>query len=180
MYHLPAGYPGVVSEHLPVTGQFTLEAEFMVIKYFGIGFSTGVGGHSGGSYLFLSGIAYGREINVPLGAIANFHFFQFAVDKSQSKKAKLVSEYLDIYLGASAGAGIAIYPRFVDYVHGSSSEYKTVCNALLYAGPHIGLHAYLSPVIGVRAEFGYGKTLASLGMTFRFIGDSEIPKHNEE
>ena len=134
--------------YLPITGQVNFQGEFGVYKYLGLGFTTGFGGrtHYGNNY---SG-----EFNIPLGIIFNFHFYQLIADKKSKAKH---ADKLDLYVGASAGSGIAI------------AYYKNLSRTtpLAFGGVHFGLRYYFSPKVGVNGEFGWGKSLANVGFVFK-------------
>ena len=124
----------------PITGQVNFQGEFGIHKYLGLGFTTGFGGrtHYGNSYI--------GEFNIPLGIIFNFHFYQLIADKKSKAKH---ADKLDLYVGASAGSGIAI------------AYYKNLSRTtpLAFGGLHFGLRYYFSPKVGVNGEFGWGKSL---------------------
>ena len=132
----------------PVTGQVNFQGEFGIHKYLGLGFTTGFGGrtHYGNSYI--------GEFNIPLGIIFNFHFYQLITDKKSKAKH---ADKLDLYVGASAGSGIAI------------AYYKNLSRTtpLAFGGLHFGLRYYFSPKVGVNGEFGWGKSLANVGFVFK-------------
>ncbi len=130
-----------------ITGQLNLQGEFGIHKYVGIGFTTGLG--------FAGGYAYASsEVNFPVGAVANFHFWQLIDDKVSSD---MHSGKLDVYGGASIGSGIAI----LSYGGGSDGL------ALLFVGPHVGARYYFNDVFGVNAEMGYGKVLINGGIVLK-------------
>ncbi|MES2619955.1 MAG: hypothetical protein V4615_03815, partial [Bacteroidota bacterium] len=85
--------------YTPITGQLNFQGEFGVHKYVGVGFTTGIGG--AGSYYGWSG-----EMNIPIGVIANFHFYQLIDDKVS---ADIHSDKLDVYGGLNIGSGVAFF-----------------------------------------------------------------------
>ncbi|MCC6585015.1 MAG: hypothetical protein IT271_15035, partial [Chitinophagales bacterium] len=117
-------------------------------KYLGLGFTTGFGGRT--HY----GRNYSGEFNIPLGIIFNFHFYQLIADKKSKAKH---ADKLDLYVGASAGSGIAI------------AYYKNLSRTtpLAFGGLHFGLRYYFSPKVGINGEFGWGKSLANVGFVFK-------------
>lgn len=131
-----------------VTGQLNLQGEFGIHKYVGIGFTTGLG--FAGGYSF----GYTGEVNFPVGAVANFHFWQLIDDKVSND---MHSSKLDVYGGASFGSGVAI----LSYDGGSDAL------ALLFVGPHIGARYYFNDVFGVNAEMGYGKIFINGGIVLK-------------
>lgn len=133
----------------PVTGQFLFQGEFAVHKYVGIGFTTGLGG--GGSWR-----TYYPELNVPIGFIANFHFYQLIADKT-SRDIK--SDKLDIYAGLNIGSGVA-------FVFDGPGNRRGV-HPLFFAGPQLGLRYYFVPKVALNAELGYGKSWANIGFSFK-------------
>ncbi|MBS1593575.1 MAG: hypothetical protein JST90_04585 [Bacteroidetes bacterium] len=151
------GYTG----YSPITGQLCIQGEFAVHKYVGVGFNVGIGGRAASPAGRL-GYGYGwgyPEFNIPLGAIANFHFYQLIADKT-GKGSKMHSDKLDIYAGLNLGTGVAIYPKgnyFAD----------TRAAALFWAGPQVGINYWFKPNIGVQGEVGYGKTFINAGIAFK-------------
>ncbi|MFC2176279.1 hypothetical protein ACFLR1_04860 [Bacteroidota bacterium] len=134
--------------YAPVTGQINVDGEFGVHEYIGVGFSTGLGGRAG---LFTG---YNGSFNIPLAAVANFHFYQLIQDKTG---ANLHADVLDIYAGANLGTGIA----FVFYNSG------TVAAPLVYGGVHVGIRWYFVENIGLTGQFGFGRQLANIGVAFK-------------
>ncbi len=132
----------------PITGQINLQGEFGVHKYVGIGFTTGFGGrsHYGNDYI--------GEFNIPVGIIANFHFYQLIADKRSKAKH---ADKLDLYFGANVGSGIAI--AYYKGLHRTTP--------LAFGGLQFGLRYYFSPKVAVNAEFGWGKSLANIGFSFK-------------
>lgn len=82
------------SFYSPVTGQLTVEGEFGIHKYVGLGFNSGIGGGVGNLF------GYAGSLNVPLGFLANFHFYQLIGDKTGKD---LYQGELDVFVGVSAG-----------------------------------------------------------------------------
>ena len=133
----------------PVTGQLSVEGELGVHQYVGVGFNTGFGG-SGGGLLGSNG-----SINVPVGVLANFHFYQLIEDKTGKN---LHAESLDIFVGVSLGTGIgAIF-------YGNESNQVV---PLAFGGVHAGARWYFSPKIGLTGQFGFGKQLVDVGVVFK-------------
>ena len=136
------------SWYWPITGQLNVQGEFGVHKYLGLGFTTGVGGR--GRY----GNNNTGEFNIPIGVIFNFHFYQLIADKKSKAKH---ADKLDMYFGASAGSGIAI------------AYYKDFRRArpIGFGGVHYGIRYYFNDKIGINGEFGFGKSLANIGVVFK-------------
>ncbi|MCW5908841.1 MAG: hypothetical protein KIS94_13340 [Chitinophagales bacterium] len=132
-----------------LTGQFTFQGEFAVHDYVGIGFSTGVGGRAGWIYS-TSGI-----LNFPVGALANFHFYQLIQDKTGKN---IHADKLDIYGGVSIGTGVAA----IFYNNENASVVP-----IIYGGPHVGIRYYFTPKVAVNGELGYGKTWVNGGLSFK-------------
>lgn len=155
-YHLDDNYrsfsPGdndFRGYHTPYTGQFNLQMEFAVHDYVGIGFTTGFGGTGRLRY------GYRGEFNMPMGLIANFHFYQLIDDKSSKD---LHGDVLDIYGGLSVGSGFAV--AFYD-----NRDPRVV--PLAWGGLHAGIRWYFSPRVALNAEAGFGKNIANIGFSFR-------------
>jgi hypothetical protein len=152
-FHVGRIYNGSIyrNYYSPITGELLVQGEFGVHDYVGVGFSAGFGGRAPYTGWGLYG-GYGYygspEINVPMGVLANFHFYQLIADKTGS----------DIYAGVSVGSGVAI-------VNPASS--KPAILALAYGGPHAGIRYYFTDKIAVNGEFGYGKTFANAGIVFK-------------
>jgi hypothetical protein len=133
----------------PVTGQLSVEGEFGVHQYVGVGFNTGFGG-SGGRLFGSNG-----SINVPVGVLANFHFYQLIEDKTGGN---LHAEALDIFVGVSLGTGIGA----IFYDNASNQVVP-----LVFGGVHAGARWYFSPNIGLTGQFGFGKQLVDVGVVFK-------------
>lgn len=146
----------------PLTGQLNFQGEFGVHDYVGVGFTTGIGGRAGysrglgyygyygyyGSYNNSNG-----EVNVPVGVLANFHFYQLIADKTGKD---IHADKLDIYGGVNVGSGIAA----VFY----SNETRIV--PIAFGGIQAGARYYFTDKIGVNLEVGYPK-LVHGGMVFK-------------
>ena len=133
----------------PITGQLSVEGEFGVHQYVGVGFSTGFGGAAGS--LFGSK----GSINVPFGALANFHFYQLIEDKMGKN---LHADVLDIFVGVNIGTGIGVI--FYDNVSDQVVP-------LAFGGVHAGARWYFADKIGLTGQFGFGKSLIDLGLVFK-------------
>jgi hypothetical protein len=138
-----------------VTGQFNLQGEFGVQKWVGLGFTTGVGGSA-------INVPYHPEVNMPIGMICNFHFYQLIADKTTRN---IRADRLDIYGGISIGSGFAaIYNNYRTpegfVVHSMTTH------ALFFAGPQLGLRYFVTPTFGVNAEAGWGKSFVNAGFVF--------------
>ena len=171
MYHIPTwgGGIGTLGAFAPITGQFSVQGEFSVHKYVGVGFNVGIGGRVNGygtglGYLYSYGSYYsGRaEFNIPMGVIANFHFYQLIADKS-SRGSKLHADKLDVYAGVNLGTGIAIHPSDSYY---SSTDFSI----LAWGGIQAGARYFFKPNFGVNLEIGFGKSIINAGITFKMGG----------
>ena len=148
----------------------TVQGEFAVHKYVGVGFTAGIGGRAGSGALYVPGYIYTGyysygwypEFNIPIGAIANFHFYQLIADKI-SNGDRMHADKLDIYAGLNLGTGVAIHPGIVD-AYGVKHSYV---DALAFGGVQVGARYYFTDKIAVFGEFGYGKTWANAGITFK-------------
>lgn len=152
-FHLDNYYYGN-SNHLsnyysPMTGQFNFQGEFGIHKYVGIGFTTGIGGRSGWAY------DYAGELNIPIGMLCNFHFYQLIADKTGKD---IHADVLDIYGGISAGSGLA-------FTYYSNTNTRVV--PLAFGGPHVGIRWYFTERTALNAELGYGKSLVNVGFAFK-------------
>jgi hypothetical protein len=155
MIHFPVGSNnyygvgnGVAYNYSYVTGQLSVQAEFAVHKYVGVGFVVGVGGE-----------APLHEVNIPIGLLANFHFFQLIADKQGLE----LGNKLDVYAGVTAGSGVAIHL----YNDGFTNSWN---DALFYFGPHAGVNYYFANNIAVHGEVGWGVTVLQAGITFKLGG----------
>lgn len=143
----------------PVTGQLNFQGEFGVHDYVGVGFITGVGGRAGYSrgYIGLWGYGYSYgyngEVNMPIGALANFHFYQLIADKTGKD---IHADKLDIYAGVSVGSGFAA----TFYTN------ETHIFPIAWGGAHAGARYYFTDKFGVNLEVGYPK-LVNGGMVFK-------------
>jgi hypothetical protein len=169
LFHIPGNYanPYYASYVYPTTGELTLQGEFAVYKYVGVGFTAGFGGRAssigyypGLGYRYYGG--YYAEFNMPVGVIANFHFYQLIADKV-SNGSHMHADKLDIYAGVNLGTGFALHPGYVD-VNGVR---HTAIDALAFGGFQAGARYYFTEKIGVFGEFGWGKTWANIGVTFK-------------
>lgn len=147
------------SFYQPVTGQLNFTGEFGVHDYVGIGFTTGFGGRPGYSGAYGYGYYGGRynygypELNVPVGVIANFHFFQLIADKSGKD---IHADKLDVYAGVNAGGGIAV-------LFGTS---KSAIVPIAFGGVQAGARYYFTDKFGVNAEVGFPKLIHG-GVVFK-------------
>lgn len=147
--------------YAPVTGQLGVQMEFGVHEYVGVGFTTGFGFGAGigrGYWrgLYRSYYSYWPEINFPIGAFANFHFYQLIADKVSRD---IHADKLDIYAGLNLGSGAAIFFP--------SNTNQTQVSALFFIGPHAGVRYFFTDQVAVNAELGYGKSFINGGITFK-------------
>ena len=166
MFHIPLGYYFYNGFYAPFTGELSVEGNFAIHKYVSLGFTVGVGGRAGG-YIYYAGpnpryAGYYPEFNIPVGFIANFHFYQLIADKA-SNGGRLHADKLDIYAGLNVGSGIALHPTYVDQFGASA----TAIDALFFIGPQVGVNYFFTDNIGINGELGWGKTLARVGVIFR-------------
>jgi hypothetical protein len=169
MFHIPTGYNAYYANSYfsPLTGELTLQGEFAVHKYVGVGFSAGVGGRAGGAgfapgYGVVYYTGYYSEFNLPIAVIANFHFYQLIADKI-SNGSKLHADKLDIYAGLNLGTGFAFHPGYVD----AAGVRHTAIDALAYGGVQAGARYFFTSKIAVFGEVGWGKTWINAGITFK-------------
>jgi hypothetical protein len=133
----------------PTTGQFNFQAEFGIHKYVGLGFTVGTGGRAGW------GNNYQGEVNIPMGILANFHFYQLIDDKNSKD---LHADKLDIYAGVAMGSGVA-------FTYYNDTDRRIV--PLAWGGPHVGIRYYFAPKVAVNAEAGFGRSLINIGFSFK-------------
>lgn len=134
----------------PTTGQLNFQGEFGVHDYVGIGFTTGIGGGGNRGW----GSYYAGTMNIPIGVIANFHFYQLIADKTGSN---IHADKLDIYGGISIGSGVA-------FIFDPNDNHAA---AIAFGGPHVGVRYYFTDKFGVNGEVGYGKSLVNAGLVFK-------------
>lgn len=141
----------------PTTGQINFQGEFGIHKYVGLGFTTGVGGRTRGEKkggkdeLYYK---YSGEVNVPIGMLVNFHFYQLIADNSSKN---IHADKLDIYAGANLGSGLA----FTYYENTSRTT------PLAFGGLQVGIRYYFTEKVGVNGEFGWGKSIVNVGFVFK-------------
>lgn len=130
------------------SGTLSVQAEFGVHDYVGIGIVTGIGGRN------YRGAGNGGVLYVPIGISANFHFYQLIEDKTSKD---IHGDKLDIYAGLNVGSGLA-----VSLVKGNNTV-----GGLLFVGPQVGVKYFFKPKFGIYAEFGYGKSVMEAGLSFK-------------
>lgn len=133
----------------PTTGQFNFQGEFGIHKYVGLGFTVGFGGRAGWNNNYLG------EFNIPMGMLANFHFYQLIDDKNSKN---LRADKLDIYAGIAMGSGLA-------FTYYDNTSTRVV--PLAWGGPHAGIRYYFVPKVAVNAEVGFGRSLVNVGFSFK-------------
>jgi hypothetical protein len=168
LFHIPINY-NFNSFIYPTTGEAGVEGEFAIHKYVGLGFDAELGGRGntvrGYTYVGTPTYYYTSfyaEFNMAFGIEANFHFYQLIADKA-SGGHNLHADKLDIYAGLNTGTGFAIHPTYTD----ASGVRHTVSDVLFYAGPQAGVRYFFAPKVAVNGEFGWGKTWARVGFTFK-------------
>lgn len=127
------------------SGTLSVQAEFGVHDYVGVGLVTGLGGRA-----FVGG---GGLLYVPVGVIANFHFLQLIADK----KGVAVADKLDVYAGLNFGTGLG-----VSFPAGDGSV-----GGIIFAGPQVGVKYFFNSKIGVYGEVGYGKSVFEAGVSIK-------------
>lgn len=143
----------------PLRPQFTFKGEFAVHKYWGVGFTTSVDGGHYQAVQFVN--APYDQINMQVGALANFHFYQLIADR-MNNNPKLHADKLDIYTGISLGYILTVnmQPGYTNYQHGIMADY------------HVGVRYNVTKRFSVYGEVGYGQSIINLGASFK-IG---VPK----
>lgn len=157
-YKYRYGYYGRRFPYAPTTGQFNFQGEFGVHDYVGVGFTVGVGGGTGWGR-FGSVSYYDGELTVPVGAIANFHFYQLIADKTGGN---LHADKLDVYAGVNIGSGVAI---LFDSYYATNDQIKAV--PIVFGGVQVGARYYFTDKFGVNLEVGYGKSLVNGGIVLK-------------
>lgn len=165
------GFLGLNVNRAILTGQLAFQAEFAVHKYVGVGFVVGLGGRAQNNgaynvYTGLTALGYYKEVNIPVGVLANFHFFQLIADK----KGLELGNKLDVYAGLTAGSGVAIHP------YKNSNGGVDFNDALLFVGPHAGVNYYFANNVAVHGEVGWGTTVLQAGFTFKLGGGGSKKK----
>ena len=127
------------------SGTLSVQAEFGVHDYVGVGLVTGLGGRALGG---------GGALYVPVGVLANFHFFQLIADK----KGLGIGDNLDLYVGLNFGTGLG-----VNLSKGGGNS----VGGIIFAGPQFGVKYFFNPKIGVYGEFGYGKSVFEAGVSIK-------------
>ncbi|MCC6515294.1 MAG: hypothetical protein IT275_02965 [Chitinophagales bacterium] len=127
------------------SGTLSVQAEFGVHDYVGVGLVTGLGGRAFGG---------GGRFYLPVGILANFHFFQLVADK----KGLGIGDALDLYFGLNFGTGLG-----VAFAKGAGSQ----VGGIVFAGPQFGVKYFFNPKIGVYGEFGYGKSIFEAGVSIK-------------
>ena len=142
----------------PVTGQLNFQGEFGVHDYVGVGFTTGIGGRAGyyrtyGYFGYYGSYGSLGEVNVPIGVLANFHFFQLIADKTGKD---IHADKLDVYAGVNAGSGVA-----VAFYSNTNHIFP-----IAFGGVQAGARYYFTEKFGVNLEVGYPK-LVHGGIVFK-------------
>lgn len=138
-------------------GGVTVQMEWGIHKYVGLGFYTGVQGGIGSYGWYGPGWGGGwkggyGELALPIGIISNFHFYQLIEDKTAKN---IHGDKLDIYAGLSLGSGVSFFPT------------PNWVSPLFFVGPHAGARYFVKPNLGLGLEAGYGKSFISGGLTFK-------------
>lgn len=128
------------------SGTLSVQAEFGVHDYVGVGLVTGLGGRS----YYGTGVLY-----VPVGVLANFHFFQLIADK----KNLGVGDKLDLYVGLNFGTGLG-----VNFYKGGGGN---TVGGIIFAGPQFGVKYFFNDKIGIYSEVGYGKSIFEAGVSIK-------------
>lgn len=169
---------GLGGHFSPLSGLFSVQGEFGVGKYVGIGFdagfniSNGLGGFGATpSPYYYNGHDWDDDyyygpggwssaywgFGIPISVIGNFHFLQLIADKT----GKTFAEKLDVYAGLALGAG----PYFAFTKSGFKN--RNDVGVMLIVGPHVGIRYFPADKVGIHFEMGYGKSLFNGGVTFK-------------
>lgn len=144
---------GLKNKHRFVnTGGVSVQGEWGIHEYVGMGFFTGIQG--GSVYWGDSDNSYKNRgvLSIPIGMNANFHFYQLISDKSSKN---IHADKLDVYAGLSLGTGLSVVPG------------DGRVNGIFYVGPHVGARFFFNPNFGVYLELGYGQAYANAGLVFQ-------------
>lgn len=145
--------------------QFSLQMEFGIHKYIGLGFLVGaetsignIGYH--GSYFFGNHDAY-WAFGIPVGMNCNFHFLQLIADKA----GKSFADKMDVYAGMNIGSG-PVFRNVRDKYKGDV-YYDSRVGALFFIGPHAGIRYFPKGNVGIYGEIGFGKAFTTGGVIFK-------------
>ncbi|MEN9447912.1 MAG: hypothetical protein RJA25_1202 [Bacteroidota bacterium] len=127
------------------SGTLSLQAEFGVHDYVGVGLVTGLGGRAFGG----GGIFY-----LPVGILTNFHFMQMIGDR----KGVAIADKLDVYVGLNFGTGLGVT---------TSKGGGSAVSGIIFAGPQFGVKYFFTDKIGVYTELGYGKSIWEDGVSIK-------------
>lgn len=152
----------------PIYGAINLEGEFGVHKYVGVGITSSISASANLDGLFHSSILAGLAnepaknwgIAIPIGVIANFHFYQLIQDKVRKN---IHGDKLDLYVGANLGAGPGIsFPRKKVNPNGQSDF-----GFVIFGGFQAGIKYYVKPKTAIYLELGWGKAIINAGVCFK-------------
>lgn len=156
----------------PFYGMLSVQGEFGVHKYVGVGFNIGVGAcrnlNGFSRYSALLGIynEYSSfwSVSVPVAVVANFHFYQLIEDKTQKD---IHADKLDLYAGANLGAGPAFAFPKKGRIDDLGNPLKSDVGFVIFGGIQIGVKYYPKSKVGMFLEVGYGKTLINGGVSIK-------------
>ena len=181
---------GIQGSYNPRSGGLSLQMEFGIHEYVGLGFFAGIEGfnnYGGGSiapgysgYYGYYGYGVGGYksnyygMAIPVGFQANFHFLQLIADKT----GKNFADKLDVYAGLNIGSGVMFVfanERYKNKYIKDAYDDGYIVNGrdlndvgpMIYGGAHVGIRFYPSSNFGIFAEVGYGKTIAQGGICFK-------------
>ena len=146
----------------PVRPMFLFKGEFAVHKYWGVGFIAAVdGGYNIRYPYYTTNNAHYSQLNVQLGLLVNYHFYQLIADKL-GRPQKMHADKLDIYTGFTIGAGMS-----ATTVDGFGPQRP---NFGPFMGLHLGVRYYVMPKMSVFGEIGIGQSFFNLGASFKING----------
>lgn len=149
-------YAGFANTHRPYSFNLSLQGEFGIHDYVGLGF---VAGATFSSNLVDNSSIKWNTIGIPIGIIGNFHFLQLIADKTEGSFA----ESMDVYAGLAFGSG----PSFALPKPGNDVSGEV---GILFMGEiHAGIRYYFNDKLGVFAEVGQGRSSRLQGgLAFKF------------
>lgn len=158
--------PGLDGWHSASYGALNLQFEMGIHKYIGLGVFVGAefttnldrGWYNGNGYYGNYKNAY-SGFAIPVGFFGNFHFLQLIADKT----GKNFADKMDVYAGLAIGSG----PAFANVKNKYQNTFNSRAGFLLFGGANVGIRFYPTEKLGIFAELGYGKTVATGGICLK-------------
>jgi hypothetical protein len=147
----------------PFRPQFHFKAEFGVHRYWSVGLISSVDGRRNMPYPYDVAPSRYSQLDVQLGLLVNFHFYQLIADKTGMQRI-MHADKLDIYTGFMAGA------NYINtWQYGASNHYFSPI-----AGVHLGARYYVTPSISVFGEIGLGQSNFNVGITIKLFKPKKV------